>query len=49
MLDKFAKVFDMKQLTLLLFAESLENDSANMDKKQKVANDGDMPAKSFIH
>lgn len=39
-LDKYAKVFDMKKSTLLLFAESLENDSANMDKKQRVARAG---------
>lgn len=39
-LDKYAKVFDMKKSTLLLFAESLENDSANMDNKQRVARAG---------
>lgn len=39
-LDKYAKVFDMKKSTLLLFAESLESDSANMDKKQRVARAG---------
>lgn len=39
-LDKYAKVFDMKKSTLLLFAEALENDSANTDKKQRVARAG---------
>lgn len=39
-LEKYAKVFDMKKSTLLLFAESLENDSANMDQKQRVARAG---------
>lgn len=39
-LDKYAKVFDMKKSTLLLFAESLESDSVNMDKKQRVARAG---------
>ena len=39
-LDKYAKVFDMKKSTLLLFAEALENYSANTDKKQRVARAG---------
>lgn len=39
-LDKYAKVFDMKKSTLLLFVEALENDSANTDKKQRVARAG---------
>lgn len=39
-LEKYAKVFDMKKSTLLLFAESLENDSTNMDQKQRVARAG---------
>ena len=30
----------MKKSTLLLFAESLENDSTNMDQKQRVARAG---------
>lgn len=37
-LDRYANLFDMKKSTLLLFAESLENDSEIRDgKKQKVA------------
>lgn len=39
-LDKYARVFDMKRSTLLLFAESLEKDSANIDQKQRVARAG---------
>ena len=39
-LDKYAKVFDMKKSTLLLFAEALENDSDDIDKKQRVAKAG---------
>lgn len=39
-LEKYAKVFDMKKSTLLLFAESLENDSTNIDQKQRVARAG---------
>ena len=39
-LERYAKVFDMKKSTLLLFAESLENDSTNMDQKQRVARAG---------
>ena len=34
-LDKYASIFDMKKSTLLLFAESLEEDKN--DKKQRVA------------
>ena len=37
-LDKYGAVFDMKKSTLLLFAESLEEDhQAEKDKKQRVA------------
>lgn len=37
-LDKYAIVFDMKKSTLLLFAESLEEDQeTKKDKKQRVA------------
>ena len=37
-LDKYADVFGMKKSTLLLFAESLEDDiQINNNKKQKVA------------
>lgn len=37
-LGRYAKLFDMKKSTLLLFAESLENDfEMRNDKKQKVA------------
>lgn len=37
-LDKYAKVFEMKKSTLLLFAEALENDvQTSKDKKQRVA------------
>lgn len=37
-LDKYAIVFDMKKSTLLLFAESLEEDhQMKKDKKQRVA------------
>lgn len=37
-LDKYANIFDMKKSTLLLFAESLEDDSQmGNDKKKKVA------------
>ena len=37
-LDKYANVFDMKKLTILLFVESIENDRDN--KKKTVANTG---------
>lgn len=37
-LDKYASVFDMKKSTLLLFAESLEEDSSiQKSQKQRVA------------
>lgn len=37
-LDKYANVFGMKKSTLMLFAESLEDDfEAQNEKKQKVA------------
>lgn len=36
-LDRYANVFKMKKSTLMLFAESLEEDKENMNKKQKVA------------
>ena len=36
-LERYAKVFDMKKSTLLLFAESLEMDKDRMDRKQRVA------------
>lgn len=37
-LDRYAKVFDMKKSTLLLFAESLENDQQmSNNQKQRVA------------
>lgn len=37
-LDRYAAVFDMKKSTLILFAESLEDDlSTERDRKQRVA------------
>ena len=37
-LDKYANIFDMKKSTLLLFAESLEDDpQMRNDKRKKVA------------
>ena len=36
-LDKYATVFGMKKSTLFLFAESLEKDKQNKDKKQRIA------------
>ncbi|GAA0283357.1 hypothetical protein GCM10008922_47390 [Faecalicatena contorta] len=37
-LDKYANIFDMKKSTLLLFAESLEDDpQMGNDKRKKVA------------
>ena len=33
-LDKYAKVFEMKKSTLMLFAESLEGEEIKNDKKQ---------------
>lgn len=39
--EKYAKVFDMKPSTLLLFSEALEKDEVyNQDKKQRVAKAG---------
>lgn len=39
-LDKYAKVFEMKKSTLMLFAESLEGEEIKNDKKQRIARDG---------
>lgn len=39
-LDRYAKVFNMKKSTLLLFAESLESDNEYSNQKQKVAKAG---------
>ena len=39
-LDKYAKVFEMKKSTLMLFAESLEGDEIKNDKKQRIARAG---------
>lgn len=39
-LDKYAKVFEMKKSTLLLFAESLEGEEIKNDKKQRIARAG---------
>lgn len=36
-LDRYAKVFDMRKSTLMLFAESLETDKEKMNNKQRVA------------
>ena len=36
-LDRYAKLFNMKKSTLMLFAESLDADNGNMSKKQKIA------------
>lgn len=36
-LERYAKVFGMKKSTLLLFAESLENEKLEKSKKQRVA------------
>ena len=41
-LDRYAKLLNMKKSTLLLFAESLENEKDKMDKRQKVAYAGMM-------
>ncbi len=41
-IDKYAKLFNMKKSTLMLFAESLESEAKNQDKKQRVANAGMM-------
>lgn len=39
-LDKYAKVFEMKKSTLMLFAESLEGEDIKNDKRQKIARAG---------
>ena len=39
-LDKYAKVFEMKKSTLMLFAESLEDEEIKNDKKQRIARTG---------
>lgn len=39
-LDKYAKVFEMKKSTLMLFAESLEGEEIKNDKKQRIARSG---------
>ena len=39
-LDKYAKVFEMKKSTLMLFAESLEGEEIKNDKKQSLARAG---------
>lgn len=39
-LDRYAKVFDMKKSTLLLFAESLEEENKKKDNKQRIASAG---------
>ena len=39
-LDKYAKVFEMKKSTLMLFAESLEGEEIKYDKKQRIARAG---------
>lgn len=39
-LDKYAKVFEMKKSTLMLFAESLEGEEIKNDKKQRIARYG---------
>ena len=39
-LDKYAKVFEMKKSTLMLFAESLEGEEIKNDKKQRSARAG---------
>ncbi len=36
-LDRYAKLFNMKKSTLMLFAESLEAGVASMKQKQRVA------------
>ncbi len=41
-IDKYAKLFNMKKSTLMLFAESLESEAKNQDKKQRVAYAGMM-------
>ena len=39
-LDKYAKVFEMKKSTLMLFAESLEGEEIKNDKKHRIARAG---------
>ena len=39
-LDKYAKVYEMKKSTLMLFAESLEDEEIKNDKKQRIARAG---------
>ena len=39
-LDKYAKVFEMKKSTLMLFAESFEGEEIKNDKKQRIARAG---------
>ena len=39
-LGKYAKVFEMKKSTLMLFAESLEGEEIKNDKKQRIARAG---------
>lgn len=39
-LDKYAKVFELKKSTLMLFAESLEGEEIKNDKKQRIARAG---------
>ena len=39
-LDKYAKVIEMKKSTLMLFAESLEGEEIKNDKKQRIARAG---------
>lgn len=39
-LDKYAKVFEMKKSTLMLFAESLEGEEIKNDKKQRIVRAG---------
>lgn len=41
-LDRYAKLFNMKKSTLMYFAESLEVENKKMEKKQKVAYAGMM-------
>lgn len=36
-LEKYAEVFGMKKSTIFLFAESLDSDNDNMNKKQRIA------------
>lgn len=36
-LNRYANVFGMKKSTILLFAEALENESGEMDSRQRVA------------